>query len=214
VFSAYTRSRAARSLGILRNFKHNDPIAVFLGKRGVGKSTTLNRLFGSSFATDPSMECTRRPQLFRTKLANDVTWQIVDMPGIGADMNSSGQYARYYRQWMGKADVVVWITQADVRAYKQDQGFFISYGPLVRSGTRLVLAISKIDTLVVHDGLIDPDLLMADGTVQRKIIDVQEQLARYSWATRDQVSIVPYSITKDWNITALSDSILNPRPTG
>src|SRR6185437_2062072 len=38
-----------------------DRTIVILGKRGVGKSTTLNYLFGFALATDPAAECTTAP---------------------------------------------------------------------------------------------------------------------------------------------------------
>jgi predicted GTPase len=185
--------------------------AVFLGKRGVGKSTTLNRLFGLSLPTDPAVECTRKPQPHWKSLSDGTAWQLVDMPGLAANIKTTDQYSHHYRRWLNKADVVVWITQADVRAYKQDERFFLTYSSAIRPATRLVLGISKIDTQVAHDGPMSSELLIANDIVRRKIADVRDRIVPHSWARAEQVSIVPYSITREWNIDVLYNTILTPQ---
>lgn len=184
-----------------------DRTIVILGKRGVGKSTTLNYLFGFALATDPAAECTTAPfpQLVTSPLREQV--RVVDMPGIAATVRSFQRYRRYYRHWLRRADVVVWITQANVRAYKQDQIFFRDFSRYVRPDTRLVLALSKFDTQVdglgEHQGIAAADR----GLLDRKIADVTAEILPYTWASGDLVSVVPYSVAKKWNIEQLRSVI-------
>jgi predicted GTPase len=212
------------------NWSNRMSTAVFIGKRGAGKSTTLNSLFGLSLTTDPAVECTIRPNAFRLSGPGGPgglggpggsgglgeldglggrPLRVVDMPGIAANLDSAGQYRRYYRKWMRRANVVVWVTQADVRSYKQDQIFFTRYSRMVSGGTRLVVGISKIDTL---PGRHDPDdAATLDGSevILRKVADVRAQVAAYSWVGRQGAAIVPYSIYWNWNVGTLRDTILS-----
>jgi predicted GTPase len=182
-----------------------DRTAVFLGKRGVGKSTTLNRLFDLSLATDPAVECTTKPYSHHVLLPSGVSWRIVDMPGIAANAGSEHSYARYYKRWITKAAVVVWTIQADVRSYKQDQQFFLNYATTVRPKVRLVLAISKIDTLIGHESDAPPS--DNNELIQRKIADVRDQIGQY-WPTPHEATIVPFSIFLNWNISTLRNAII------
>ena len=43
---------------------------VFFGKTGVGKSSTLNALFGLNWATDNAVACTKKPQFFDLNTSN------------------------------------------------------------------------------------------------------------------------------------------------
>jgi len=201
-------------LNLLYRPTASDRTVVFLGKRGVGKSSTVNRLFALSFATDPAVECTRKPNQHRLFLADGTFYRVVDMPGIAANLDSDRRYVRYYRHWLGRADVIVWITQADVRAYKQDERFFLTYTPAVHPATRLVLGISKIDTQVHYKGPVSRVTLAADTILQRKISDVRGQIASHSWVTPERVPVVAYSVARDWNIDVLYETITIPQPVG
>jgi predicted GTPase len=181
---------------------------VVLGKRGVGKSSTLNHLFGFDRPTDPAVECTVEPYARRVRDATGRRFRVVDMPGIAADADSLRRYRRHYARWLGRADTVVWITQANVRAYAQDQKFFREFAPSVRPGTRLVLALSKADTQV-------PELVAAGGgpgddrdPLRRKASDAAAQIIPYTWARPEDVAIVPYSVARAWNTEELRSAVL------
>lgn len=178
---------------------------VVLGKRGVGKSSTLNQLFGFDRPTDAAVECTTAPYARRIHPESGGRYRIVDMPGIAANADSLVHYGRHYRRWLGKADTVVWITQANVRAFKQDQLFLQDYSAFVRPTTRLVLAISKADTQI--EGLAEASVQQED-LLRRKAEDIVEQIVPYTWARREAVVVVPYSIVEDWNTELLRSAVL------
>ena len=179
---------------------------VFLGKRGVGKSSTLNYLFQFTRPTDAAAECTVEPYARWISSEAGRRYRIVDMPGIAADIDSNQRYGRHYRRWLGRADTVVWITQADVRAYKQDQLFFQSYSRFVSSAARLVLALSKVDTQV--ESLEAAEDAMDIELLRRKARDMSAEILPYTWASPETVAIVPYSIVKKWNTEQLRSAVL------
>jgi predicted GTPase len=181
---------------------------TILGKRGVGKSSTLNYLFGFCLATDAAAECTKMPSAHLVTSPEGQLVRIIDMPGIAANLRSGARYHRYYRRWLKRADVVVWITQADVRAYKQDQIFFRDYARFVRPRTRLVLALSKFDTQI--EGL-GPQALMSradEELLKRKLDDTSSEILPYSWADSHLATVIPYSVARQWNTEALRLAIL------
>ncbi len=179
---------------------------VFLGKRGVGKSSTLNHLFDFARPTDASKECTVEPYARWLSSEAGHFYRIVDMPGIAADLGSDQKYRQYYRRWLGRANTVVWITQADVRAYKQDQIFFRDYSRFVSPATRLVLALSKADTQVETLGTTED--AMDIELLNRKARDVSAEILPYTWASTETVTVVPYSVAKRWNTERLKSAVL------
>jgi predicted GTPase len=178
---------------------------VFIGKRGTGKSSTLNCLFGFTQSTDPAAEATTAPHAKWITTGSARHFRIVDMPGIAAGSESNLRYRPYYERWLSKADTVVWITQANVRAYKQDQIFFRDYSKYVRPGARLVLALSKADTQVENLVASEPN----PDALSRKAADASAEIIPYSWAKPEDVTVVPYSIAREWNLEKLRETALD-----
>jgi predicted GTPase len=186
------------------------PTAVFLGKRGVGKSSTMNRLFALGLDTDPARECTTRPSAHTVQIqpaeADQPRWCIVDMPGIAANLTSASRYRRHYRRWLSDADVVVWITQANVRSYRQDQVFWRDHARFVATGARLVLGVSKFDTQLAN---LPGSATKPDGVdlVDRKLRDACAEIIPFTWTGADHARVVPYSVAADWNLDRLRHAI-------
>ncbi|MGW6024167.1 GTPase [Streptomyces sp. NPDC055099] len=203
-WSARFTRRSARLLGAA-------PTVVFLGKRGVGKSSTMNSLFGLALKSDAARECTTSPKPVRVRAAHGRRRRVVDMPGIAANLETAARYRSHYEYWMARADVVVWLTQADVRSYTQDQKFFRSFGPLLAPGARVVLAVSKFDTQDPAVGL--PGAVLDEALHAEKLRDVREQLTPYVPPGR-AVRLVPYSAVRRWNLGRLLAAMTEAETAG
>ena len=135
--------------------KDNDVLTIlFLGKTGVGKSSTVNELFELDWATDDAIACTKEPQIavFDSSelIDSNIEYkqvQIVDMPGIAESLSADETYFPFYEEWMPKAHSLVWVTQADTRAYKRDQIFLLKLSSLFKPSLFFTIALNKIDYL-------------------------------------------------------------------
>lgn len=131
---------------------------LFFGKCGVGKSSTLNKLFGLNWATDNAVACTKEPQyaLLDSSHFDDfgVSYKqlrVVDMPGIGESLSADETYLPFYEEWIPQAHSLVWVTQADTRAYKRDQIFLLKLSSLFNPCLFLTIALNKIDYLGIDE---------------------------------------------------------------
>ncbi|MFB2834321.1 GTPase family protein [Floridanema evergladense] len=130
---------------------------LFFGKTGVGKSSTLNSLFGLNWATDDAIACTKAPQFTYLDRSHylDLPYQqvrLVDMPGIGESVTDDEKYMPFYEEWIPQTHSLVWVTQADTRAYKRDEIFLTKLMPLFQPSLFLTVALNKIDCLGVDEG--------------------------------------------------------------
>lgn len=104
----------------LRQCIHYAPTIGMMGKSGVGKSSLCNALFASPPAAVSAVQaCTRHVQRYPFSLASHPLF-IVDFPGIGESPTFDPVYARLYRQWLNKLDLIVWVLKADDRAWNDD----------------------------------------------------------------------------------------------
>ncbi len=127
---------------------------VFLGKCGAGKSSTLNALFDLGLATDAAKACTVAPAAHfldpvRERLGRSV--RVVDLPGIGESLAADEHYQAFYEEWIAQADVLVWVTQADTRAYKRDQIFLFKLRSFFKKDMRFLVALNRVDHLGFGD---------------------------------------------------------------
>ncbi len=194
---------------------------VFFGKAGSGKSSTLNKMFDLELKTDSAMACTKEPEpiiLSRTihkKLPLEQV-RVVDMPGIGESLEADKMYMPFYEKWIPLAHSLVWVTQADTRAYKRDQIFLMNLIPLFHSSLFLTIALNKIDCLGVDTGESGFDTNLCEPSpaqlklVPEKIDNVysifQEIIEEhFSFETTD---VIPYSAFYNWGIQNLITKIL------
>jgi predicted GTPase len=196
---------------------------LFFGKTGVGKSSTLNKLFGLNLSTDDAVACTKEPQEIDLDSSHFASYgidyekvRVVDIPGIGESLADDEVYLPFYEEWIPQTNSLVWVTQADTRAYKRDQIFLLNLSPLFTASLHLTVALNKIDCLGVNE---DQEPFNRESCepssdqithLQEKIEDVYQI---FSEVIPDKVSfskkqIIPYTSMYGWGLQTLKQSII------
>lgn len=193
---------------------------VFFGKTGVGKSSTINALFGITALIDHAIACTKAPSAFDVLMHRADGYsqplRIIDMPGIGESLEADRQYTPYYQSILPIASMLVWITQADTRAYKRDEIFLRQFSQLFISSTQFILALNKVDALGVDD---DQQSFCFDkaapSAAQQRNIDekIEDVYEIFNGALGNAISItreniIPYTCAYGWGLENLRRVIL------
>jgi predicted GTPase len=197
---------------------------LFFGKTGVGKSSTLNQLFELNWATDDAVACTKEPQYTYLDFSHYKNYdlplnkkvRVVDMPGIAESIADDEVYLPFYEEWIPKVDSLVWVTQADTRAYKQDQIFLLKLTPLFPPSLHLTIALNKIDYLGVDENQKPFDIERREPSPDQlarlsdKVEDVyqvfKEVIGESLSFTKKQ--IIPYTSIYGWGLQNLKHAII------
>jgi predicted GTPase len=179
---------------------------VVFGKCGVGKSTTLNKLFDLASPTDDVVPCTSDAREFLLDSTDTQhSLNVVDLPGHGESIAKDEEYHGLYVSWIERADVILWILQADTRAYKRDQALMLQLLPRMRETARLVIGVNKSDLLSImeseHPGR---DL------IGRRLRDIQTEFDEIFAELPNHYEIYPYSAIDGAGLEQLKHTLVTP----
>lgn len=133
-----------------------------IGQSGVGKSTTLNSVFGLSNYTSNLAEGTTEILEKVFPMRDGFNLSIFDMPGLNNDVDKDIEYEKLYKHILPDCDVIVYIINAHSRDFGEDCRILkeivlpICNDNKIREN--LVLAINKIDTIGESINPNDPEL--------------------------------------------------------
>jgi len=184
----------------------NPPKVAVIGKAGVGKTTTVNSLFSAEFHISHALRGTDRAQLKEFSLRGGGSLHVVDMPGLGEGIAEDAIFEEIYRTELPKADVVLYVLEADERLLGEDQRIFTDVIiPALNGQTkRLVVGLNKVDLL--GPGSWDTVLNYPDEkqekAIERRCTDIASKLARQVRGLRPD-SIAYYSAERLYRLEDL-----------
>jgi hypothetical protein len=201
-------------------FDEKIPTLVISGKRGCGKSSTLNKLFGLDLPINMATACTKYPRVMHVEVAegsNLLHFNVVDLPGIAESIDADIVYASYYEKYIERATALLCLSQAGTRAYLQDQLFYSNLieRNIINEKTNILLGINQVDllykTMDQPDGVELCKLQDTDKILHDKIKDFYDIYQKLFVGIKNisMDNIIAFSTIQNWNIDLLKTKIIN-----
>lgn len=172
---------------------------IFIGKTGYGKSTTINKIIGENiFETSDIAACTSDLYTIDYYLNQQKEKYIcfADLPGVGENLKKDKQYKKWYKSFIKKSIIVVYLLRADQRDYSIDLDI---YNELLRnSDVRIIIGLNYCDKIepLNRNNPFEPSSQQYEN-IKTKI----DSIANIFDVCRNE--IVPYSADCEWNVHLL-----------
>jgi small GTP-binding protein len=184
---------------------------IFIGQTGYGKSSLINKLINKDvFETSDYESCTKILQsavfFLHHKMKHEkVAYHLsfVDLPGIGENDKSDRQYLQWYKDYIEKAAVIIYLFRADKRDHSQDE-FFFNHVFNKDKGNQLICVISQADK-------IEPiNRTESLSNIQKKNLERKKnEIRKKSFLCfEEKIDILYVSSYLNYNIDTLEDNII------
>lgn len=203
------------------------PNIIVCGRTGVGKTTTINALFGREVGrVGYFSRGTEHDELYEWE-AHDRFLDIVDLPGLGDSAARDPEFAAMYRRRVAEADGFI-IVVAPPRPAEEPTVRTVNL--LLRCGVKpesMVFAFNRLTSLTVPidgvlravalNGIAGPATLGDLGAIRMAreafFADLVAKVRRNGFDRRFRPEqIVPYDAVTGWNLFGVFDAVLQRLP--
>lgn len=192
---------------IQAEFEERPPTIGVIGLSGVGKSSTINAMFGAKKRVSATVRGTTRFHTSRHTVENDklqgkrlqYQFAVVDAPGLGEDLDQDERYLAAYKRHLPKCDVALWVVAARNRALSVDQLYLKKLKSVLPN---LVIGVNQVDLVEPGDWSAATNLPSA---AQKEAIDaiLADRAARFARLYGSRTPIIAYSAKKYYNLSQL-----------
>lgn len=215
IFSQLRRligARAAHALKQQIGAELRRPLTIaIVGKAGVGKTTTVNNLFNTSWTVSHTVAGTYQAQSVDIPLAAGRTLRIVDMPGLGEDIQADQRYLDAYAQILPGANIILWVMQANAKDLAEDQRLIreVVVNQLPELTGRIVVGLNQVDKLgpgAWNERLNAPSREQA-ASIQRREAAIARSLHAATGLSADR--IVAYAALRRYRLYPLLSAVVS-----
>jgi uncharacterized protein len=213
---ALTPALKAMAKALEAEFVKNPPTICLIGLSGVGKSSTINAMFGANRPVSATTRGTSRFNATTVEMVSErmagasvkCALRIIDAPGLGEDADLDDNYLKRYKSHLPKCDVALWVVAARNRALALDQQYLAQ---LSEHLPNLVLGINQVDLVDPLDWNERINMPSAAQGSAIKVIaaDRHAKLARY---TSGECPVVAYSAVRYFNLQNLFATLVKAAP--
>ncbi len=184
------------------------PKIAIIGKTGVGKSSTINALFGTNLAVSDNKACTAEPQeMLISGKSGDII--VYDMPGVGEDIVIDETYIGYYKNILPKVDIALWVIEARHRAMAYDQMIIKRLeDELGKEVTdRMIFGVNQVDLMEPRDWIDFANIpsKKQEANLEERIKDITAVMSRVIKPDK----IVFYSAMKRFRLVELFNAMID-----
>lgn len=196
------------------------PRIAVIGSTGVGKSSTINALFGAGLPVSHTEACTSDAVELTVDVFADSDARkliVYDMPGLGEDIDADQQHIVTYRRVIAGCDVAVWIMAAPGvgRAMAYDQMMLRDVVASAGSDVidRLVVGLNQVDAIQPGEWNTSANIPSREqkNSIERRIDDIVLKLRRVC-PRLERDRIVPYSALRRYRLEDLFFQMLRAAP--
>ncbi len=205
------------ALSIEAEFEKSPPTIAVVGLSGVGKSSTINAMFGTKRDVSATTRGTKRFHKRNFEIISNRVYgtsvkcvlRVIDAPGLGEDLALDNNYLNRYRRHLPEADIVLWIVAARNRALALDQLYLKELSDLLPHVVLGINQVDLIDPLSWNTSINLPSREQAEN--MRAIVD--DRNSKFCATLARELTAVPFSATRYYNLQALFKACLDEAPT-
>jgi uncharacterized protein len=192
------------------------PKIALIGTSGVGKSSTINSLFGTNLSVSHFQACTSvEEEIIITGKNGDIA--IYDMPGLGEDIDEDEKHIETYARVLPTCDVVLWIMVANGagRAMAFDQivlrDVINRISPKILD--RLVIGLNQADLMEPMDWINNANIPSKEQkeNLEYRVTDVRKKLGKVV-PNLSTERIIYYSAKKRFRLVQLFQALMYACP--
>ena len=207
---------------------------AIIGQSGVGKSSTLNAVFGLNLPVSDIAEGTTEIIEKIFPMRDGFNLSIYDMPGLLQSRKKDKEYEEMYKEILPQCDVIVYIIRANTRNIGDDCRILKEVVlPICNQSAikdNLIIAVNKVDTIGQTIDPNDPELVWDPISnvpsdklfecIKKKRLDIftkliDEKLVLInSESSLNPEQVVFYSATYEYNLGQFLKAITNAGKRG
>ena len=217
--SSFLEKITEKIVGGIHSEQEKPMIVCVMGQTGVGKSSLINALFGTSLNVSDVKPCTKEPERVEVKGVSGASLHFYDLPGLGESVSADPTYLDHYYNLLNKSDIALWLIHSDSRALSVDRmllGKLLERfdNPQVLSKVTFVLSkcdlVSKKPWVFGLEG--ERGVFAASGETERLLLSkekfVQEEMYRsFGDSLKTQVKGRPHALLAESCFSQEGESI-------